>query len=331
MYNVRKYMMIFMTILLIGVLAACGQAQTSSQSGNASTASTSGETATSTEATPATIKYTAANGEVDVPNHPKRIVVLADSYYGYFVALGLKPIATVDHVFTSSMLKGTTEGVTNLGATPKVEEVLALNPDLIVVWDGDANLANYEKVAPTVAIKYGQYTYKEQLQEFGKMTGTEDKAKELAAAWESKIAEAKPKVQAAVGDKTISIIQPFAKGVYVMGDSYGRGGEIIYQELGLKGTPMTQKEAIDNGPGYVDISLENVPDFAGDYIFTAPWGGDSDTTGSALYNSSLWKTLPAVKAGHVFNIDPIAYYFNDPISMDAQLEFIVKSLTGAAS
>ncbi|WP_322924817.1 iron-hydroxamate ABC transporter substrate-binding protein [Paenibacillus campi] len=333
MHTLRKYSMILMTILLVAVLAACGQAQTGSQSesGNASTATdNNNEAATSTEAQ-ATIKYKAANGEVDVPSHPKRIVVLADSYYGYFVALGLKPIATVDHVFTSSMLKGTTDGVTNLGATPKVEEVLALNPDLIVVWDGDANLANYEKVAPTVAIKYGQYTYKQQLQEFGKMTGTEDKAKELAAAWESKINEAKPKVQAAVGDKTVSIIQPYAKGVYVMGDRYGRGGEIIYQELGLKGTPMTEQKAIQSGPGYVDISLENVPDFAGDYIFTSPWGGDGDTTGLALYNSSLWKNLPAVKAGHVFTIDPIAYYFNDPISMDAQLAFIVKSLTGTAS
>ncbi len=332
MHTFRNYSMILMTMLLVVVLAACGQAQTNSQSGNASTAPAgSNEAATSTEAQPTTIKYKAANGEVEVPNHPKRIVVLADSYYGYFVALGLKPIATVDHVFASSMLKGTTDGMTNLGETPKVEEVLALNPDLIVVWDGDANLANYEKVAPTVAIKYGQYNYKEQLQEFGKMTGTEDKAKELASAWESKIAEAKPKVQAAVGDKTISIIQPYAKGVYIMGDSYGRGGEIIYQELGLKGTPTTQKEAIDNGPGYVDISLENVPDFAGDYIFTAPWGGDGDTSGLALYNSSLWKNLPAVKEKHVFNIDPVAYYFNDPISMDAQLAFIVKSLTGAAS
>ncbi|WP_411345143.1 ABC transporter substrate-binding protein [Paenibacillus sp. WLX1005] len=330
MYTFRKYSMILMTILLVGVLAACGQAQTQSQSSSASTSTTgSNEAASSTEAQNTTITYKAANGEVEVPSHPKRVVVLADSYYGFFVALGLQPIATVDHVFSSEMLKSTTTDMTNLGETPKVEEVMALDPDLIVVWDGDANLANYEKIAPTVAIKYGQYTYKEQLQEFGKMTGTEDKAKEVAAAWESKIAEAKPNVQAAVGDKTVSILQPYAKGVYVMGDSYGRGGEIIYQELGLKGTEATQKEAVDNGPGYVDISLENVPDFAGDYIFTAPWGGDGETTGSTLYDSSLWKSLPAVKEKHVFKIDPVAYYFNDPISMDAQLDFIVKSLTGA--
>lgn len=320
MYTIKKFSMILTTLALLVILAACGQSATTS----APAASTSETPAPATQNE--TITYKAANGDIKVPSHPKRVVVLADSYYGYLDSLDIKPIATIDHVFQSVFLKDTTEGVTNLGENPDVEKVLALDPDLIIVWDGDANLEKYEQVAPTVAIKYGQYTYKEQLQEFGKMTGTEDKAKELAATWESKIAEVKPQVQAAVGDKTVSILQPYAKGIYAMGDTYGRGGEIIYQELELKAPAMLQKEAIDSGVGYASLSLENLPDFAGDYIFTAPWGGDSDT-GSTVYNSSLWKDLPAVQNNTVFKIDPTAYYFNDPISMNAQLDFIVKSLT----
>ncbi len=318
----KTFGMIFTTILCVAILAACGQSTTP-------TASTSAPTSTDTPApvTDSTITYQAANGEVKVPNHPQRAVVLADSYYGYLYALGIKPIATIDYVFQSTFLKESTEGVTNLGDKPDVEKILALDPDLIVVWDNDANIEKYQQIAPTVAIKYGQYTYQEQLQEIGKMTGTEDKAKELAATWESKIKEAKPKVQAAVGDKTISILQPYAKGIYAMGDTYGRGGEIIYGALGLKATPMMQKEGIDSGAGFASISLENLPDFAGDYIFTSPWGGDDDKDGNTVYNSSLWKDLPAVKSNHVYRIDPVAYYFNDPISMNAQFDYIVKSLT----
>ncbi len=41
-------------------------------------------------------------------------------------------------------------------------------------------------------------------------------------------AEAKPKVQAAVGDKTVSILQPYAKGIYAFGHNFGRGGDILY-------------------------------------------------------------------------------------------------------
>lgn len=321
MYSIKKVSIILTTIVLIAILAACGQSTTP-------TSSTSTSTSTDTPATTnKTITYKAANGEVQVPSHPQRVVVIADSYYGYLYALGIKPIATIDYVFQSAILKETTEGVTNLGNNPDVEKVLALNPDLIVVWDNDKNIENYEQIAPTVAIKYGQYTYKELLQEFGKMTGTEDKAKEVAAAWERKINKLKPQVQAAVGDKTVSILQPYAKGIYAMGDTYGRGGEIIYQALGLKGTPMLQKEAIDSGKGFASLSLENLPDFAGDYIFTSPWGGDGDKDGSNVYNSSLWKDLPAVKNNHVFKIDPVAYYFNDPISMNGQLDYIVKCLT----
>ncbi|MFD1988920.1 iron-hydroxamate ABC transporter substrate-binding protein [Paenibacillus nicotianae] len=322
MYILKKFSMIFTTILLIAILAACGQSTTPTAS--PPTSSTMEKPATTENKT---ITYKAANGEVKVPSHPQRVVVIAASYYGYLYALGIKPIATIDYVFQSSMLKETLNGVTNLSDSPDIEEILALNPDLIVIWDNDKNLEKYQEIAPTVAIKYGQYTYKELLQELGKMTGTEDKAKEVAAAWEAKINEVKPKVHAAVGDKTVSILQPYAKGIYAMGDTYGRGGEIIYQALGLKATPMLQKEAIDSGAGFTSLSLENLPDFAGDYIFTSPWGGDDDKDGSTVYNSSLWKDLPAVKSNHVYRIDPIAYYFNDPISMNAQLDYIVKSLT----
>lgn len=322
MYMLKKFSIVFTTILLIAILAACGQSTTPTAS--PPTSSTTEKPATTENKT---ITYKAANGEVQVPSHPQRVAVLADSYYGYLYALGIKPIATIDYVFQSNILKETTKGVTDLGDNPDVEKVLALNPDLIVVWDNDKNIEKYQQIAPTVAIKYGQYTYQELLQEFGKMTGTEDKAKEVAAAWETKINEVKPKVQAAIGDKTVSILQPYAKGIYAMGDTYGRGGEIIYQALGLKATPMLQKEAIDSGAGFASLSLENLPDFAGDYIFTSPWGGDDDKDGSTVYNSSLWKDLPAVKTNHVYRIDPIAYYFNDPISMNAQLDYIVKSLT----
>ncbi|MGW8263546.1 iron(3+)-hydroxamate-binding protein fhuD, partial [Bacillus sp. LR--39] len=34
-----------------------------------------------------------------------------------------------------------------------------------------------------------------------------------------------------------------------------------------------------------------------------------------------------VKNGHVYKIDPIGFYFTDPISLEGQLEYITESLT----
>ena len=71
-------------------------------------------------------------------------------------------------------------------------------------------------------------------------------------------------------------MQTNGKDIYVFGKDFGRGGSIIYDKLGLKATKLTQEKAINQGPGYASISLEKLPDFAGDYIFMGPWqaGGD---------------------------------------------------------
>jgi len=133
-------------------------------------------------------------------------------------------------------------------------------------------------------------------------------------------------VKAAVGDGTVSVLQPYAKGIYAFGHNFARGGEIIYGEFQLKAPPAVRKEAIDSGKGWASLSLEKTPDFAGDYIFTSPWTGD-DADPEVVYGSSIWKNLPAVKNNRVFTLDRNGSLFNDPVSLEGQLEFIVESLT----
>ncbi|UYO35158.1 iron-hydroxamate ABC transporter substrate-binding protein [Bacillus zhangzhouensis] len=275
------------------------------------------------------IIYQDVKGEVKLPKNPKRIVLLAESYYGDLVTLGKTPIATTAPIFKNPFFKGQTDGVENLGTTPSVEKVAALKPDMIIAWGEDEKFNQYKKIAPTAAVKYNQYSFKDQLKEFGQMTGTSKKATEWITKWDTKIAEVKPKVTKAVGSKTVSIVSPFDKGIYIFGNTFARGGEIIYDELELKAPKAVKKEAIDSGVGYANISLEKLPEFAGDYIFTSPWSG-SKSNGDQVYQSSIWTSLPAVKNKHVFEIDPVGYFFNDPVSLESQLEFIVDRLTSAS-
>lgn len=273
-----------------------------------------------------TIVYTADNGDVRIPKNPKRVVVVADSYAGYFLALGIKPVGLTDNALSNVYFKGKTDGISSIGNGQSAEKIVELQPDLIVAFAGAEGIDKLEKIAPTVAIQYGKYDYRQQLREIGKMTGREDKAEAWISNWDKKIAEAKPKVQAAVGDKTVSILQPYAKGIYAFGHNFGRGGEIIYGEFKLKAPALTQKEAIDSGTGWASLSLELLPEYAGDYIFTSAWGGD-DSDPRVVYDSSIWKGLPAVKKQKVFMIDAKSSFFNDPVSLEAQFDFIVDSLT----
>lgn len=313
-YTCKKIGAAFFALFLIAALAACGNA--SDSKGSSSSSSKKEET----------ITYKAENGNIKIPKHPKRVVVMADGYYGYFKTLGINVVGAPENVFKNPYYKGKTDGVTNIGDGTSVEKVVDLDPDLIIVWTTQgADIEKLEKIAPTVALKYDSLDNKERLKDFAKMTDTEDKADKWLAKWDKKVAAAKTKVQKAVGDKTVSIMQTNGKAIYVFGDKFGRGGSIVYDELGLNATKLTKEKAIDEGPGYTSISLEKIPDFAGDYIFMGPWQSGGDDGG--MFDSAIWKNLDAVKKDHVYKIDPIGFYFSDPISLEGQLAFITDSLT----
>ncbi|MFO1444031.1 ABC transporter substrate-binding protein [Bacillus sp. Bva_UNVM-123] len=321
MWNIKQFSKMVLVILFIGVLAACGETtdkKSIEANQNVDESSQKNETVT----------YQAANGEIEYAKNPEKIVVVADSYVGHFIALGVKPVGISDYAMGNKYFEGELDGIESIGdaSNPSVEKILEMNPDLIITFNGAELNEKLEKIAPTIAVNYGEKDYKEQLKEFGKIIGKEKEADAWLTNWNRKINESKAKVQEVVGDKTISILSPFSKGIYAYGHNYARGGEIIYGEFELKAPELVQKDAIDSGKGWTEFSLETLPEFAGDYIFTCPWqenNGDPED----FYGSSLWKELPAVKEGKVFELDTNAAFFNDPVSLDKQLDFIIESLT----
>ncbi|MFC3803941.1 AraC family transcriptional regulator [Cohnella sp. GCM10012308] len=331
-------------LCLIMLLAACSNASPGGTggSGNQASGSTASSTASSNvaeggsaaapssqqaEATASassdTITYHAVNGDVQIPKNPKRIVVVAGAYAGYLLTLGIKPIAVGEEAF-HNYNEGKLDGVENIGSDVPVEKILELQPDLILIWDGADQLEKLTKIAPTVALAYG-VPVRDQLREFGKMTGRESQAEAWIDSWDEKIAEYKPLVTAAVGDKTVSIFDSSsAKEFYAYG-SFGRGGDIIYGEFGLKAPPIIQKEAIDSGTGWAKLTLELLPEYAGDYIFISGWTGSENP--EPVFQGSIWDNLPAVKNGRVYRNDTRGFIYSDPISLEAELTYVVDSLT----
>ncbi|WP_245697706.1 ABC transporter substrate-binding protein [Paenibacillus oryzae] len=340
MLRSKKHLLPLVVLVIFAtLLAACGgNSNTGAQNDGGATTSEPTAAATPTAApaeeagTPAdaseTVTFKAANGDIEVPRNPQRIVDGTAFYTGFFLALGVTPVGVQEGVLNSPYLKDKLAGAQSLGNDPTPENVLALNPDLIVLFSGTEGIEQLEKIAPVVTINYGSKNYKEQLLEFGKLTNKEAEAQAWIQQWEAEINELKPKVQEAVGDKTVSILNPYEKGLYVFGHNYGRGGEIIYSELGMKAPEEAQKKVIDSGTGWAAISMETLPQYAGDIIFTSPWSGDTADP-KVVYENAVWLGLPAVKAGNVFQLDPTADTFNDPVTMQAQLQFIADSLLSA--
>ncbi|GBF73847.1 hypothetical protein PA598K_02170 [Paenibacillus sp. 598K] len=271
------------------------------------------------------VPYIGVNGEVLVPKNPQRVVMVAGAFTGHMLALGLKPVGAGDESF-NNYTEGMLGGVINLGNDVSYERILELQPDLIVTWNDPALIEQLSKIAPTVAVEYG-VPLREQLTDFGKMTGREEQAKDWIAQWDAKIAELKPIVQQAVGDRTVSIFDSGSPKEFYAYGSFGRGGDIIYGEFGLKAPPIIQQEAIDSGKGWAKLSLELLPEYAGDYIFISGWTGEESSP--PVFEGAIWDSLPAVQQHRVFREDSRGFVFSDPISLEAQLDFVVDSLTKA--
>lgn len=287
------------------------------------------ESSNAGNAASATKTYMDSKGEVTIPLNPERIIDLTGSAIGNLLVLDVKPIAAAADSLKNPFHAGRLDNIINIGAEPNAEAILELNPDLIITFDyiEESQYEQLAQIAPVVRLKYGAGTPQDLLLEFGKITGKEDAAKRWIEEWNAQIAEVKPQINKVVGDKTVSILQPYAKGIYAWGDKGGRGGEILYGDLGLRAPDIIQKTLID-GEGFGgDLSLELLPEYAGDYIFTSNWGWD-DGDANVVYGSNIWKSLPAVKNKQVYFIDEKGSYYNDPISLEAQLKFIVESFLG---
>lgn len=337
MYILKKSTSLATMLLLCAalLLGACSNASNNTQSGSTSSPAptASPDAAATTEpanTAAATKSYTDSQGSVTIPTEPKRIVDLTGSAIGNLLALDVKPIASTKEGLSNPFHKGMLDGIADLGAGTDAEAILTLEPDLIITYDYLAADGIYEKltkIAPTISLKYGANSPTELLTEFGKITGREAQAKAWVEKWDAKIAELKPQIVEKVGDKTVSILQPYAKGIYAWGNKGARGGEILYDGFGLKAPAIIQEKLIDGPEFGANLSLESLPEYAGDYIFTSNWGWD-DGDPEVVYGSKIWKSLPAVKSGQTYFIDPVGSFFNDPISLEAQLDLIVKSLLG---
>lgn len=293
-------------LLLTLVIAACGN--------------TDKKEDTSSDTKKETITYKSENGDVEVPADLKRVVVLA-GFAGNVMALDV-PLVGVDS-WSKSNPKFDLKDVKEV-SEENVEKVIELEPDLIIGYDTTKNIDKFKKIAPTVTYTYGKVDYLTQHIEIGKLLNKEQEARDWVKDFKTRAADAGKDIKAKIGDDaTVSVIESFDKQLYVFGDNWGRGTEILYQEMKLKMPKKVTKMALKDG--YYALSPEVLPEYAGDYlIFSKTAEADNSFTETDTY-----KNIPAVKNNHVFEVDSKEFYFNDPLTLERQLEFFKKSFLGA--
>lgn len=311
---------LFLPIMLLCILlvSACGN-QAPSQNG------TTGKSNTTTDQTESdskdTITYQSEDGPIEVPADPKRVIVLS-SYTGDVLALGVNLVGVDSWSKMNPNFKDKLENATEV-SDENLEKIIEVNPDLIIGLSNTKNLDKLKEIAPTVTYTYGKLDYLTQILEIGKLLNKEKEAEAWVNDFKQRAEKAGDEIRAKIGENaTVSVFENFDKQIYVFGDNWARGTEILYQAMKLKMPEKVKETALKDG--YYALSLEVLPEYAGDYIILSK---NSETDNSFL-DTDTYKNIPAVKNDHVFVADAQNFYFNDALTLDYQLDFFIKHFLG---
>ena len=337
----KKALASILTLILVFSLAACTSDSGSGQgsSGAASASSSAVSSASSEPASNGSSSEEAAEtgetrtvqtvkGAVEIPANPQKIV--SDYYLGEFLALDVKPIIASPYSLNNPFLEGMTDGIESLNITSaetSLEMITAAEPDLIVTLS-EADYDNYSKIAPTVLILDGEQSPEERFHFIGELLGKKDEAVAYTDAFKARALEVKDEIAGIVGERTVSFIEVWPSEIYVMGSHFARGGSILFDLWELKAPEKVQTEMVDGDTQYDTVSLEVLPDYAGDFVFYSTLSGADN---GFLMESAVWQNLPAVKSGLTKEYEQVAFMHTDPITLNGQLDYYIdyfRSLEG---
>lgn len=325
MKKTRLWMMGALAVTLGVSLTGCGSKNTNGA--NTATATVSPSTVKETaSAKPAAQEKTVKDEighEVKIPADPKRIlgIYLEDE----LLSLGIQP-------FKQSKI-GTWSGQDYLGlsipaidVSGSVEAVLEAAPDLILenVYD-EKRYGQFSKVAPMYSFKDARADWRATIRTLGDLFGKADKAKDVIEKYDQRAKQAGATIKQKIGDQTVAIVRIHTKEIRLYGGP-GYAGPVVYQDLGLTPSKLVKELILDKNGKVVPISLEMIPQLDADHIFITTDTGAEDKTKELLANP-LWQSLPAVKKGHVYQVNFETWMKSGPIADGKKIDDVLAALT----
>ena len=284
--------------------------------GSQTAAAPSAPSATSTvEAQfPKTIQHVFGNTEIKTA--PKRIVTLDPSYTDAALALGADVAGYViyrkgDTEFPSYLgdVSAQTKDAKNVGslAEPSLDEILAVQPDLIVSAKvrHEALYPQLAKIAPTIMSVSTGPTWKQNIVMLGDALGKKDKAEQIIQAYQDRAKKVGSSILAKNPGLTYSYVRFAGEDTARLYSSKSFFGEIMV-DAGIP-RPAGQPDSAEKI--FVPLSQEQLPAAEAGLIVTSAFGQDSAEGEKSraqkekFMANPLWATLK----GEVLNVDDTVF------------------------
>ncbi|WP_405060036.1 ABC transporter substrate-binding protein [Kribbella sp. NBC_01505] len=270
-------------------------------------------------------------GPVEVPAAAQR-VVCAD-FYGAFavVDLGMIPIAASGSGYadTGARYAPKLKGVTLIGdfTEPNPEKVAAAGPDLILrtIDTGRALYEQLSAIAPTVVISFQKLTLPEVAVRCGEVLGRKEQADALLTQYRQACAEIKARYAETLARHTFTFAQAASDASFwTLGKAWTDTQVLVDCGVQLAKPSATQPKATQ------EYSLERIDvlkDSSVLLIPAAPDGTSPAADNQPLTGSAVWKTLPAVRAGHVYPVVSGASSLGNALELVERLDTVLAELT----
>ncbi|MGN9867242.1 iron-hydroxamate ABC transporter substrate-binding protein [Bacillus swezeyi] len=304
-----KKLLIPFLLLLTLIISACGNEESTTKDSS------------STKKESETITYQSETGPIEVPADPQRVVMLS-GYTGNVLDLGVNVVGVDTWSKNNPTFKEKLKDVQEV-SEDDLEKIIELEPDLIIALSTVKNLDKLNEIAPTVTYTWGKVDYLTQHVEIGKLLNKEKEAQAWVDDFKQRAEEIGEDIRTKIGENsTVSVIEAYGKDLYVYGNNWARGTEILYQTMKLNMPEKVKEDALK--AGYYTLSAEVLPEYAGDYVILSKYS-DADTS---FQQTDTYKNIPAVQNGHVIEMQGEGASFTDPITLEKQLAFFKEAFLG---
>lgn len=268
--------------------------------------------------------------EVTIPANPKRVI--ASYLEDNLVALGIRPVAqwTVhDGASIQDYLQEELKDIPTIPYDLPFEVVTSFSPDLLIMGSAEmvegSKYEQYSKIAPTYVLEVENNSdWREKLLKVGEVFDKTDEAEKVLAEYDQKAKEAKQLLKDSIGEESAAAVWLINNNFFIVGDHVSSGA-VLYEDLQLAKPNVVEEISGTATSNWSAISLEKLAELDADHLFLI----NSDKgNGAEMLQDPIWKDIPAVKNGHIYEFDAkTAWLYSGPIANTQIIDDVIESLT----
>ncbi|MFD2682127.1 ABC transporter substrate-binding protein [Bacillus seohaeanensis] len=295
----KKFYSLFLTLLLVlGVLAGCGQSEDGTKDTGTSGEKTEQADGNKESAFPLTITD-AVDEEVVIEKQPEKIISLVPSNteIAYELGLGEKIVGVSDN---DNYPEEVTEKEKVGGMEFNVEKVISLSPDLVLAHESGVSYAKEgfkqlrEAGIPVFVVKEAtnfDETF-ETIETIGKITGTTKDAEEIVTTMKEDLDAIKEKVASVTEKKKVYVEVSPAPEIFTTGKN-----TFMDQML----TTINAENAVSDQEGWVQMDQEAVIALNPDVIITT-YGFYTENPKQQIMSRDGWQDMKALKEEQIYDV-----------------------------